>query len=89
MLLLDHSGGHINTCSSLTYYLKGQREEHDKQHFPLCSAECLKVYKLDLSPCIVFYFLLITWEKAVSSLVSLHHHVVLTFNCKISLKLEN
>ena len=46
-----------------------QGEEHDKRHFPLSSGDRLKVYKFNLSSCIVFTFinLLITCEKEVSS----------------------
>ena len=38
--------------------MNGQGEEHDKRHFPLSSGERLKAYKLNLSPCIVFAFII-------------------------------
>ena len=45
--------------------MKGQGVEHDKRHFLLSLGERLKVYKLNLSPCIVFSY--ITHNMGISS----------------------
>ena len=37
-------------------HMKGQGEERDKQHFPLSSGERLKICKINLCPCIVFFY---------------------------------